>query len=175
MPNCACACSAEMPFEWLASWWIASNHVRSGNLLRCMTVPAVTEVCRWQPEHSQVNGLVSSSQPLQTPQAGQTKPSGHRFAARLSQREEPSKLSSGKIELDLEPIDVTKVITEAVSIIAKKADSARVQIGIDIDVRCPRIEADRLRMRQVLLNLLTNAVKFTPAGGYVEVSASVGA
>src|SRR5271167_3223370 len=67
MPNCACACSAEMPFEWLASWWIASNHVRSGNLLRCMTVPAVTEVCRWQPEHSQVNGLVSSSQPLQTP------------------------------------------------------------------------------------------------------------
>ena len=86
-----------------------------------------------------------------------------------------AKLSSGKIELNLEPLDVTKVITEAVSIIAKKADSARVQIAIDLDARCPRIEADRLRMRQVLLNLLTNAVKFTPAGGYIGVSASIGA
>lgn len=86
-----------------------------------------------------------------------------------------AKLSSGKIELNLEPLDVTKVISEAVSIIAKKADSARVQIAIDLDARCPRIEADRLRMRQVLLNLLANAVKFTPAGGYIEVSVSVGA
>ena len=82
MPNCACACSAEMPFEWLVSSRIASNQVRSGSLLPCMTVPAVTEVCRWQPAHSQVNRLVASSQPLPWPQAGQTKPSGQRFAAR---------------------------------------------------------------------------------------------
>ena len=32
MPSCACACSAEMPLEWLVSRWIASNHVRSGSL-----------------------------------------------------------------------------------------------------------------------------------------------
>jgi signal transduction histidine kinase len=101
--------------------------------------------------------------------------SGQHLLAIINDILDIAKLSSGKIELDLEPLDVTKVITEAVSIIAKKADSARVQIGIDIDARCPRIEADRLRMRQVLLNLLTNAVKFTPAGGSVEVSASVDA
>ena len=101
--------------------------------------------------------------------------SGQHLLAIINDILDIAKLSSGKIELDLEPLDVTKVITEAVSMIAKKADSARVQIVIDLDARCPRIEADRLRMRQVLLNLLTNAVKFTPAGGHVEVSASVGA
>ncbi len=82
MPSCAWACSAEMPFEWLVRRWMASNQVRNGSLLRCITVPAVTEVWRWQPAHSQVNGLVSSSQPLQVPQAGHVKPSGHRSFAR---------------------------------------------------------------------------------------------
>src|SRR5271157_5705179 len=101
--------------------------------------------------------------------------SGQHLLAIINDILDIAKLSSGKIELDLEPLDVTKVITEAVSIIAKKADNARVQIGTNLDARCPKIDADRLRMRQVLLNLLTNAVKFTPAGGYIEVSASVGA
>jgi signal transduction histidine kinase len=101
--------------------------------------------------------------------------SGEHLLAIINDILDIAKLSSGKIELDLEPLDVTEVITEALSIIAKKADSAGVQIGTDLDARCPKIEADRLRMRQVLLNLLTNAVKFTPAGGYIEVSASVAA
>src|ERR1700676_1945462 len=71
-----------MPLEWLVIRGIASNQVRNGTLLRCMIVPAVTDVWRWQPEHSQVKRLVSSSQPLQTPQAGQTNPSGQRNCAR---------------------------------------------------------------------------------------------
>jgi signal transduction histidine kinase len=101
--------------------------------------------------------------------------SGQHLLAIINDILDIAKLSSGKIELDLEPLDVTKVIAEAVSIIAKKADSARVQIRTNLDARCPKIEADLLRLRQVLLNLLANAIKFTPAGGSIEVSASVGA
>src|SRR4029077_233231 len=44
-----------MPFEWLLRRWIAVNQAVSGSLLPCITVPAVTEVCRPQPAHSQVN------------------------------------------------------------------------------------------------------------------------
>jgi hypothetical protein len=47
-----------------------------------MMVPAVTEVCLWQPAPSKVKALVSSAQPLTLPQPGQTKPSGQRLSIR---------------------------------------------------------------------------------------------
>jgi two-component system cell cycle sensor histidine kinase PleC len=81
-----------------------------------------------------------------------------------------AKLNSGKAELYLQTVDVGRIISEAVSIISKKADSAGVEIVTEIDARCPPIDADPVRLRQVMLNLLTNAVKFTPAGGRVEVA-----
>jgi len=86
-----------------------------------------------------------------------------------------AKLNSGKTELHLETVDVDHIISEAVSIISRKTDSAQVQITTNLDARCPRIEADPNRLRQVLLNLLTNAVKFTHAGGRIDVSTSVAA
>ena len=43
-----------MPLEWVAIKWAAQNHVVSGNLVRCMIVPAVTDVCRPQDTHSWV-------------------------------------------------------------------------------------------------------------------------
>src|SRR5438105_15832487 len=54
----------------------------SASLEWCMIVPAVTEVCLPQPAHSQVHGLVCSSQALLLPQPGQTKPCGQRPAKR---------------------------------------------------------------------------------------------
>ena len=52
----------------------------SGSFEPCSTVPAVTEVWRWQAAHSKVQALVASAHPLTPPQAGQTKPSGQRAA-----------------------------------------------------------------------------------------------
>jgi two-component system cell cycle sensor histidine kinase PleC len=86
-----------------------------------------------------------------------------------------AKLNSGKTELHLESVDVAQIITEAVSMISGKADSARVRITTNLDALSPRIEADPVRLRQVMLNLLSNAVKFTPAGGNIDVSTSVAA
>src|SRR5260370_19762979 len=54
----------------------------SPSLEWCMIVPAVTEVCLPQPAHSQVHGLVCSSQAFCLPQPGQTKPCGQRAAKR---------------------------------------------------------------------------------------------
>ena len=68
--------------EWLVMMWMAANHAFSDRWLPCMTVPAVTEVCRRQAAHSQVNALAFSAQPFAPPHPGQTKPSGHRRAAR---------------------------------------------------------------------------------------------
>jgi hypothetical protein len=71
-----------MPFEWLLARWIAMNQVVRGSLLRCITVPAVTEVWRPHSAHSPVNFLPESSQAFRPPQAGQTKPPGQRRSAK---------------------------------------------------------------------------------------------
>jgi len=84
-----------------------------------------------------------------------------------------AKLNSGKTKLCFEPIDINQIITEAVAMISKRAEDARIRIKTDLDPRCPTIEADALRIRQVLLNVLTNAVKFTLAGGHITVSTAV--
>ena len=63
---------------------MAVNQTFSGRWLACMIVPAVTEVCRRQAAHSQVNALVFSAQPFAPPQPGQTKPFGQRRRARWS-------------------------------------------------------------------------------------------
>ena len=49
-PSCACNCSAEIPLEWLVTMCAVMNHVRNGRWLRCITVPAVTDVCFPQAE-----------------------------------------------------------------------------------------------------------------------------
>ena len=62
-PSCACSCSAAMPLEWVAIRYAAQNQTVSGSFEACITVPAVTEVCRRQEARSQVNALLDSSQP----------------------------------------------------------------------------------------------------------------
>jgi signal transduction histidine kinase len=104
---------------------------------------------------------------------GIVRTSGQHLLSIINDILDVAKLSSGKTELHLEPVNVSEIIIEAVAIISKKADNAGVQITTNLDARCPRIEADPIRLRQVLLNLLTNAVKFTPAGGHIDVSTSL--
>jgi signal transduction histidine kinase len=86
-----------------------------------------------------------------------------------------AKLNSGKTELHLEPVDVGQTIDQAIAIVSTKAKSASVQIAAELDPQCPTIEADPVRLRQVLLNVLANAIKFTRAGGRIVVSTAVAA
>jgi hypothetical protein len=70
-----------MPLEWVATRCAAKNQVRKGKWVRCMIVPAVTDVWRAQAPHSDVHAFVSSFLPRFDAQDGQTKPSGQRRLA----------------------------------------------------------------------------------------------
>src|SRR5260370_42376060 len=77
MPSWSCSCNADMPLECVVIRCAAQNHVVSGNLERCITVPAVTEACRPQSRHSCKRGRLFNAATRRLPQAGETKPARH--------------------------------------------------------------------------------------------------
>ncbi len=82
-----------------------------------------------------------------------------------------AKLQSGKTELTLEPVDPAVSIHEAAMLLANKAAEKGVLLRHEPGARLPSIAADITRLHQVLINLISNAIKFTPAGGTVAVRA----
>ncbi len=81
-----------------------------------------------------------------------------------------SKIEIGKYELHVEELNVGKVIRLAVHMVEGRAHEAQVRIVTDAVADDIQIVADRRALMQVLLNLMSNAVKFTRGGGVVQVS-----
>jgi signal transduction histidine kinase len=83
-----------------------------------------------------------------------------------------SKVESGKLELDLVEVSVVDTITSGISLVRERATTRGVSLKTEIAGDLPPIEADPRKLKQVIVNLLTNAVKFTPAGGSVTTRAN---
>ncbi|KEO73866.1 response regulator [Anditalea andensis] len=76
-----------------------------------------------------------------------------------------SKIEAGKLELDIERFDVFEMASQTADIISYQAQSRHLEMLLNISLDLPRfIFADEVRLRQVLINLLGNAVKFTEVG-----------
>jgi protein-histidine pros-kinase len=85
-----------------------------------------------------------------------------------------AKIEDGRLELREEVISIAESIEACRRVVAVMAEAASVTLIADAAQSLPRIRCDQIRFRQVLLNLMSNAVKFTPAGGEVRVSAATG-
>lgn len=79
-----------------------------------------------------------------------------------------SKIEAGRLELRVEEFDAREWMEEAVTMVRPQAEAKEIALTVRWE-RDLRLEGDRLRSKQVLLNLLTNAVKFTKPGGRVSV------
>jgi two-component system cell cycle sensor histidine kinase PleC len=84
-----------------------------------------------------------------------------------------AKIEAGKYRLDPEPVDVGEVIDEVVRNVSLKIDQAGIRFTAPAQDNPPGLVTDRRALKQVLLNLLTNALKFTPAGGQVSLCVEV--
>jgi signal transduction histidine kinase len=84
-----------------------------------------------------------------------------------------SRIESGRIKVTPEPTDLSKLIDETVNEVKARLDAKKRNIKLNIAGDIPQINIDPLLVRQVYMNLLTNAVKYTPEGGEISLFAEV--
>jgi PAS domain S-box-containing protein len=82
-----------------------------------------------------------------------------------------SRVSRGKIGLRKEPIDLSPVVSRAVEAVRPLLEERKHELGVSLINGGLRLEADPLRLEQILVNLLTNAAKYTDAGGRISLMA----
>jgi PAS domain S-box-containing protein len=80
-----------------------------------------------------------------------------------------SRIIAGKLQLDLFPVDLTPIIEETVETARRDADAKGVKLELTMTEAPGPVLGDPLRLGQIVANLVTNAVKFTPTGGHVRV------
>jgi cell cycle sensor histidine kinase DivJ len=98
--------------------------------------------------------------------------SGHHLLAVVNGILDMSKIESGNFEIRPEPIAPAEVIGDACGMLALKARDAGIELVVRLPDKLPRIVADRRALSQILINLISNAIKFTDRGGRVVVSAA---
>jgi signal transduction histidine kinase len=97
--------------------------------------------------------------------------SGNHLLSLINDVLDLSKVEAGQVEVEVAPFSMREALERGVVMVRERAtkDGVRVALAADPDVDV--VEGDERRIRQVIFNLVSNAVKFTPAGGAVDVSA----
>jgi signal transduction histidine kinase len=80
-----------------------------------------------------------------------------------------AKVEAGKMEVRPEPVDVRRLVEEVRDVLRGLADRKRIVLSVSVDPRITGVVTDRGKLAQVLYNYLSNALKFTPEGGSVDV------
>jgi PAS domain S-box-containing protein len=99
--------------------------------------------------------------------------SGEHLLALINDILEVSKIEAGKLELELTTVSVVNLTKSSLSFIKQQAHNKQIQLDTTLAPNLGKIEVDERRIRQVLINLLNNGVKFTPEGGRVSLEVSL--
>ncbi len=83
-----------------------------------------------------------------------------------------SRMITGKLHLNNEPVDIVSVINAAIDSVQLAIDSKDLRLAVTLDPSARHTVGDSNRLQQVVWNLLANAIKFTPTGGQIEVKVS---
>ena len=95
--------------------------------------------------------------------------SGQHLLALINDILDVSKAEAGKLEINDEIVDVTESVRSCVRLCQARADSAGADLVQEVPADLPQLRADRRRLKQILINLITNALKFTGGSGTVTI------
>jgi len=84
-----------------------------------------------------------------------------------------NKLAMGELPLVLEPVDLGRVAGSAIQILSQSAQDANITLTLDAPSELPALKADQEKIERVLINLLDNALHYTPQGGVVRLALAV--
>ncbi|HEY4178596.1 MAG TPA: HAMP domain-containing sensor histidine kinase [Kofleriaceae bacterium] len=80
------------------------------------------------------------------------------------------RIEEGRMVLRLEPLDLGEVVAAVVTELTPLADARHQRLDIQFDSTCPRLNADRDKLHQIAVNLISNAIRYTPERGHITVS-----
>jgi PAS domain S-box-containing protein len=95
--------------------------------------------------------------------------SGRHLLSLINDILDVSKISAGKLELNITPVSVLQLCHSSLAFVKQQAYEKQLQLDIQLPQVAGKIAVDERRMCQVLINLLNNAVKFTPIGGQIDL------
>ncbi len=97
--------------------------------------------------------------------------SGAHLLALINDVLDLSKIQAGKMTLNCRPIELSSVLDDALAVVAPLIDKKRQALDWEVEARLPLLMADGFRLKQILLNLLSNAHKFSPEGSCITIEA----
>ncbi len=104
--------------------------------------------------------------------AGDIHSSGAHLLSLINDLLDIAKIEAGRMEISPNPLETRRTFDIALKLSGAKASEKHQILTIDVAPSCPPLFADERALRQILINLVSNAVKFTPQGGRIEVVAS---
>ena len=120
-----------------------------------------------------LDGLAGSMAPEQSDHLKTVLKSVNQLHAMIRDLLEATRAESGKLRIETRCIALGEIVQQAVAMLRPTADEKKVGLEIGLDQRLPLVHADPDRVLEVLINLVDNAIKFTPAEGSVMVQASM--
>ncbi|WP_277422997.1 sensor histidine kinase, partial [Pseudomonas viridiflava] len=116
------------------------------------------------------DGMVGDMTDTQRKYIGDIFNSGQHLLSLINDILDLSKVEAGMMELELEPVELSELLSNSLLIVREQAALQSIQLKLESEADFGLMELDRRKTKQIVYNLLANAVKFSSPGGWVTLA-----